>query len=129
MRVVRSTMKTSYMHYGCASTFNLPWRMKHSFNHLELRSSPYTDFANLLSKVLLLDSPSNPKIFIMISWALWQQCNKFRLHQRVDRIDQVGVKAWCYLVEFVKANEKAPPSLTPNPRYSPETSYHKPIQD
>ena len=64
----------------------------------------------------------------MISWALWQQCNKFLLHQRVDRIDQVGVKAWCYLVEFVKANEKAPPSLTPTPvthRKPPITSLYK----
>ena len=38
-----------------------------------LRISPHTDFADLLSKVLLLDSHSNPEIFIIINWALLQR--------------------------------------------------------
>jgi hypothetical protein len=62
---------------------------------------------------LHLDNHSEPEVFITISWALWQRRNKSILNQPMDRIDQVGIMARCYLEEFVKENERASPQLTP----------------
>uniref|UniRef100_A0A2N9HFF2 Dihydrolipoamide acetyltransferase component of pyruvate dehydrogenase complex n=1 Tax=Fagus sylvatica TaxID=28930 RepID=A0A2N9HFF2_FAGSY len=53
-----------------------------------IRSTPFVDFADLLTKVLHHGRDSEPEIFITLCWALWQRRNKIRLHQEVDPINQ-----------------------------------------
>jgi ribonuclease HI len=70
-----------------------------------LQNSPMMDFADLLSKVLQHGRDSEPELFIIICWALWQRRNKIRLHQEVDSINQVGLQAKSYLEEYMSENE------------------------
>jgi hypothetical protein len=78
-----------------------------------LRSTPFVDFANLLTKVLRQGRDSEPEQFITICWALWQRRNKIRLHQEVDPINQVGPKAKCYLEEYLKEADHSKPQSQP----------------
>ncbi len=74
-----------------------------------LRDSPTLDYADLFSKVLEIGTQQNSEAFIIISWALWHRCNKLRLHQAVEAIDQVNTKARAYLDEFASGIETSPP--------------------
>jgi hypothetical protein len=71
------------------------------------------DFANLFSKVLHHGKDSEPEIFIIICWALWQRRNKIRLHQEVESINLVGSKAKCYLEEYTRETEHDKPQPQP----------------
>ena len=85
------------------------------------RNTLAVDFADLLSKVLHVGSSSEPEIFIVMCWALWQRRNKLRLHQEVEPINQVGSKAKCYLEEFNRENDhsNAHPQAAPETRWLP----------
>ena len=76
-------------------------------------NSPAMDFADLLSNVLHHGKDSEPELFIIICWALWQRRNKLRLNQEVVSINQVGMQAKCYLEEYRRENE--PSNSNPQP--------------
>ncbi|GMY15487.1 hypothetical protein FCV25MIE_10726 [Fagus crenata] len=71
------------------------------------------DFADLLIKVLHLGRDSEPELFIIICWELWQRRNKIRLQQEAVSINQVGSKAKCYLEEFTRETEQSKPQPQP----------------
>jgi ribonuclease HI len=71
------------------------------------------DFADLLSKVLHHGRDSEPELFIIICWALWQRRNKLRLNQEVDSINHVGLQAKSYLEEYMRENEPSNPKPQP----------------
>ena len=84
-------------------------------------STPFVDFADLLTKVLHHGRDSEPEIFITLCWALWQRRNKLRLHQEVDPISQVGPKTKSYLEEYLKETDQSKTQAQPAPeaRWTP----------